>query len=171
MVAGLTIGALGPTARVDGWPWLGALVAGYVQVIRNTPLLSLGVRLDTMTSAFSYLDTLPTPLAKVVCPISFGFWLFIQKTAIAGMDRLRIDPGPTHHVNDHSNGRTDNANCAPQRYRSGAVQRRRDLSDACRGRTRHDAYPRRYSEFAARLQNPHSLASLSRDNHGIGGQW
>ena len=39
MIAGLTIGALGAAARVYGRPWLGALVAGYVEVIRNTPLL------------------------------------------------------------------------------------------------------------------------------------
>src|SRR4029450_2285398 len=62
MIAGLTIGALGAAGRVYGRPWLGALVTGYVEVIRNTPLLaqlfivffglpSLGVRLDAMTAA------------------------------------------------------------------------------------------------------------------------
>src|SRR5204863_3101329 len=67
MVAGLTIGALGAAARVYGRPWLGALVAGYVELIRNTPLLvqlfivffglpSLGVRLDAMTAAFIALS-------------------------------------------------------------------------------------------------------------------
>jgi len=67
MLAGLTIGALGAAARVYGRPWLGALVAGYVEVIRNTPLLvqlfivffglpSLGVRLDAMTAAFIALS-------------------------------------------------------------------------------------------------------------------
>ena len=67
MIAGLTIGALGAAARVYGRPWLGALVAGYVEVIRNTPLLvqlfivffglpSLGVRLDAMTAAFIALS-------------------------------------------------------------------------------------------------------------------
>ena len=67
MIAGLTIGALGATARVYGRPWLGALVAGYVEVIRNTPLLvqlfivffglpSLGIRLDAMTAAFIALS-------------------------------------------------------------------------------------------------------------------
>ncbi len=62
MVAGLAIGALGAAARVYGRPWLQALVAGYVEVIRNTPLIvqlfivffglpSAGIRLDAMTAA------------------------------------------------------------------------------------------------------------------------
>jgi polar amino acid transport system permease protein len=61
-VAGLAIGAAGAAARVYARAWLAALVAGYVEVIRNTPLLvqlflvffglpSLGVRLDATTAA------------------------------------------------------------------------------------------------------------------------
>ena len=67
MIAGLMIGALGAAARVYGRSWLGVQVAGYVEVIRNTPLLvqlfivffglpSLGVRLDAMTAAFIALS-------------------------------------------------------------------------------------------------------------------
>jgi polar amino acid transport system permease protein len=62
MVAGLAIGALGAAARVYGRPWLQAIAAGYVEVIRNTPLIvqlfivffglpSAGIRLDAMTAA------------------------------------------------------------------------------------------------------------------------
>jgi polar amino acid transport system permease protein len=61
-LAGLAIGAAGAAARVYARAWLAALVAGYVEVIRNTPLLvqlfivffglpSLGVRLDATTAA------------------------------------------------------------------------------------------------------------------------
>jgi polar amino acid transport system permease protein len=62
MVVGLAIGAVGAAARVYGRPWSQALVAGYVEVIRNTPLIvqlfivffglpSAGIRLDAMTAA------------------------------------------------------------------------------------------------------------------------
>lgn len=62
MVAGLAIGALGAAGRVYGRPWLRTLVAAYVEVIRNTPLIvqlfivffglpSAGIRLDAMTAA------------------------------------------------------------------------------------------------------------------------
>ncbi|HJS32976.1 MAG TPA: amino acid ABC transporter permease [Alphaproteobacteria bacterium] len=62
MAAGLTIGTLGAAAQVYGRPWLKALAAGYVEVIRNTPLIvqlfliffglpSAGIRLDAMTAA------------------------------------------------------------------------------------------------------------------------
>jgi polar amino acid transport system permease protein len=62
MVVGLAIGALGAAARVYGRPWLRALIVGYVEVIRNTPLIvqlfivffglpSAGVRFDAMTAA------------------------------------------------------------------------------------------------------------------------
>jgi polar amino acid transport system permease protein len=62
MLFGLAIGVAGAAARLYGGPLLRALVGGYVEVIRNTPLLiqlfivffglpSLGVRLDAMTAA------------------------------------------------------------------------------------------------------------------------
>lgn len=62
MVVGLAIGVAGAAARLYGPPVLKALVASYVEVIRNTPLLvqlfivffglpSLGLRLDAMTAA------------------------------------------------------------------------------------------------------------------------
>ena len=62
MLFGLAIGVAGAAARLYGRPLLQALVGGYVEVIRNTPLLiqlfivffglpSLGVRLDALTAA------------------------------------------------------------------------------------------------------------------------
>jgi polar amino acid transport system permease protein len=62
IATGLVIGILGAAARVYGWPWLKAIVAAYVEVIRNTPLIvqlfivffglpSVGLRLDAMTAA------------------------------------------------------------------------------------------------------------------------
>lgn len=62
MLFGLAIGVAGAAARLYGGPLLRALVGGYVEVIRNTPLLiqlfivffglpSLGLRLDALTAA------------------------------------------------------------------------------------------------------------------------
>ncbi len=62
MLFGLAIGVAGAAARLYGGPLLRTLVGGYVEVIRNTPLLiqlfivffglpSLGLRLDAMTAA------------------------------------------------------------------------------------------------------------------------
>jgi polar amino acid transport system permease protein len=62
MILGLAIGVAGAAARIYGGPVLRSLVATYVEVIRNTPLLvqlfivffglpSLGLRLDAMTAA------------------------------------------------------------------------------------------------------------------------
>jgi polar amino acid transport system permease protein len=62
MVAGLVIGTAGAAARVYGPGWLRWLVAAYVEVIRNTPLIvqlflvffglpSAGIRLDAMTAS------------------------------------------------------------------------------------------------------------------------
>lgn len=62
MFFGLAIGVAGAAARLYGRPLLRALVGGYVEAIRNTPLLiqlfivffglpSLGLRLDAMTAA------------------------------------------------------------------------------------------------------------------------
>ena len=62
MVAGLAIGAAGAAARVYGRVWLAAPIAGYVEVIRNTPLIvqlfiiffglpGFGVRLEPMPAA------------------------------------------------------------------------------------------------------------------------
>ena len=62
MVAGLVIGTAGAAASVYGPRWLKLLVASYVEVIRNTPLIvqlfivffglpSLGLRLDAMTAS------------------------------------------------------------------------------------------------------------------------
>ncbi|MEY4682042.1 MAG: amino acid ABC transporter permease [Alphaproteobacteria bacterium] len=62
MLSGLVIGTLGAAARVHGPRWLSALVAAYVEVIRNTPLIvqlflvffglpSAGIRLDAMTAS------------------------------------------------------------------------------------------------------------------------
>jgi polar amino acid transport system permease protein len=62
MLLGLAIGVAGAAARLYGGPVLRTLVATYVEVIRNTPLLvqlfivffglpSLGLRLDAMTAA------------------------------------------------------------------------------------------------------------------------
>jgi polar amino acid transport system permease protein len=62
MILGLAIGVAGAAARIYGGLVLRSLVATYVEVIRNTPLLvqlfivffglpSLGLRLDAMTAA------------------------------------------------------------------------------------------------------------------------
>lgn len=62
MLLGLAIGIAGAAARLYGGPVLRSLVATYVEVIRNTPLLvqlfivffglpGLGLRLDAMTAA------------------------------------------------------------------------------------------------------------------------
>src|SRR5690348_15189998 len=62
MLLGLAIGVAGAAARIYGGPILRSLIATYVEVIRNTPLLvqlfivffglpSLGLRLDAMTAA------------------------------------------------------------------------------------------------------------------------
>ena len=67
MVAGLAIGALGAAGRVYGRSWLRTPLVGYVEVVRNTPLLvqlfiiffglpSLGVRLDAVTAALIALS-------------------------------------------------------------------------------------------------------------------
>ena len=37
-VAGIAVGTAGASARTFGPKWLGSVVAGYVEVIRNTPL-------------------------------------------------------------------------------------------------------------------------------------
>ncbi|MFM8990958.1 MAG: ABC transporter permease subunit, partial [Alphaproteobacteria bacterium] len=39
MLSGLVIGTLGAAARVHGPRWLSGIVAAYVEVIRNTPLI------------------------------------------------------------------------------------------------------------------------------------
>jgi polar amino acid transport system permease protein len=62
MLLGLAIGIAGAAARLYGGPVLRSLVATYVEVVRNTPLLvqlfivffglpGLGLRLDAMTAA------------------------------------------------------------------------------------------------------------------------
>ena len=62
MIAGLAIGIAGAAARVYGPRWLRSLAGGYVEVIRNTPLLvqlfivffglpSAGIRLTATTAA------------------------------------------------------------------------------------------------------------------------
>jgi len=62
MVTGLAIGIAGAAARVYGPRWLRSLTAGYVEVIRNTPLIvqlfivffglpSAGIRLTATTAA------------------------------------------------------------------------------------------------------------------------
>ena len=62
MVTGLVIGIAGAAARVYGPRWLRSLTAGYVEVIRNTPLIvqlfivffglpSAGIRLTATTAA------------------------------------------------------------------------------------------------------------------------
>jgi polar amino acid transport system permease protein len=62
MIGGLILGVACAAARVYGPGWLKGLVAGYVEVIRNTPLLvqlfliffglpSFGIRLDGLTAA------------------------------------------------------------------------------------------------------------------------
>ena len=67
MVAGSAIGALGAAGRVYGRSWLRTPLAGYVEVVRNTPLLvqlfiiffglpSFGVRLDAVTAALIALS-------------------------------------------------------------------------------------------------------------------
>ena len=61
--AGIAVGTAGASARTFGPKWLGHLVAGYVEVIRNTPFIvqlffiffglpALGVKLDETTAAF-----------------------------------------------------------------------------------------------------------------------
>jgi len=63
----LAIGALGAAGRVYGRSWLRTPLVGYVEVVRNTPLLvqlfiiffglpSLGVRLDAVTAALIALS-------------------------------------------------------------------------------------------------------------------
>jgi polar amino acid transport system permease protein len=67
MVAGLVIGTAGAAARIYGPRWLKALIATYVEVVRNTPLIvqlfivffglpSLGLKLDAMTAAVTALS-------------------------------------------------------------------------------------------------------------------
>jgi polar amino acid transport system permease protein len=62
MLGGLTIGVVCAAARVYGPRWLKGIAAGYVEIIRNTPLLvqlfliffglpSFGIRLDGLTAA------------------------------------------------------------------------------------------------------------------------
>jgi polar amino acid transport system permease protein len=62
-VAGIAVGTLGASARTFGPVWLGAIVRGYVELIRNTPFIvqlffiffglpALGVKLDETTAAF-----------------------------------------------------------------------------------------------------------------------
>ncbi|MCX7329504.1 MAG: amino acid ABC transporter permease [Hyphomicrobiales bacterium] len=62
MLGGLTIGIICAAARVYGPRWLKGIAAGYVEIIRNTPLLvqlfliffglpSFGIRLDGLTAA------------------------------------------------------------------------------------------------------------------------
>lgn len=62
MLAGIVLGGIGASMRVYGGPVLRAIVATYVEVIRNTPLIvqlfivffglpSLGVRLSAMTAS------------------------------------------------------------------------------------------------------------------------
>jgi len=62
IVCGLLIGIAGAAARVHGGPWLKTLVATYVEVIRNTPLIvqlfliffglpSAGIKFDANTAA------------------------------------------------------------------------------------------------------------------------
>jgi polar amino acid transport system permease protein len=62
-IAGIAVGTLGASARTFGPVWLGAIVRGYVELIRNTPFIvqlffiffglpALGVKLDETTAAF-----------------------------------------------------------------------------------------------------------------------
>jgi polar amino acid transport system permease protein len=67
MLVGLVVGVAGAAARVYGPPWLRRLVAVYVEVIRNTPLIvqlfliffglpSAGIKFDANTAAFVALS-------------------------------------------------------------------------------------------------------------------
>jgi len=67
MMAGLVIGVAGAAARVYGPRWLRAIVAVYVEAIRNTPLIvqlfliffglpSAGIKFDAETAAFVALS-------------------------------------------------------------------------------------------------------------------
>src|SRR5688572_32410929 len=67
MVAGLAIGSVGAAARVYGGPWLRRVVSGYVEAIRNTPLIvqlflvffglpGLGIKFDAETAAMLTLS-------------------------------------------------------------------------------------------------------------------
>jgi polar amino acid transport system permease protein len=62
-VAGIVVGTAGASARTFGPKWLGRLVVGYVELIRNTPFIvqlffiffglpAAGVKLDESTAAF-----------------------------------------------------------------------------------------------------------------------
>jgi len=67
MVAGLAIGAAGAAAKVYGGPWTRRIVGGYVEAIRNTPLIvqlflvffglpGLGIKFDAETAAMLTLS-------------------------------------------------------------------------------------------------------------------
>lgn len=67
MMSGLIIGMAGSAARVYGRPWLKGIVAVYVEIIRNTPLIvqlfliffglpSAGVKFDANTAAMIALS-------------------------------------------------------------------------------------------------------------------
>jgi len=62
-VVGIAVGTLGASAGTFGPVWLGAIVRGYVEIIRNTPFIvqlffiffglpALGLKLDETTAAF-----------------------------------------------------------------------------------------------------------------------
>lgn len=93
MVAGLAIGILGAAARVYGPGWLRGLVAGYVEVIRNTPLIvqlflvffglpSAGIRLDALTASL------------IALAINLGAYAIeILRAGLEAIPRTQIEAG------------------------------------------------------------------------------
>jgi polar amino acid transport system permease protein len=106
-VLGFVGGALCAIARADGPPWLKALVGGYVEVIRNTPLLVqiflvyfgiavLGVRIDANVAA---VLALVVNVIAYTCEIMRAGIESIHKAQIEAADCLGLNRRQTYwHV-------------------------------------------------------------------------
>ena len=106
-VLGFVGGALCAIARADGPPWLKALVGGYVEVIRNTPLLVqiflvyfgiavLGIRIDANVAA---VLALVVNVIAYTCEIMRAGIESIHKAQIEAADCLGLNRRQTYwHV-------------------------------------------------------------------------
>lgn len=106
-VLGFVGGALCAIARADGPPWLQRLVGGYVEVIRNTPLLVqiflvyfgiavLGVRIDANVAA---VLALVVNVIAYTCEIMRAGIESIHKAQIEAADCLGLNRRQTYwHV-------------------------------------------------------------------------
>jgi polar amino acid transport system permease protein len=106
-VLGFVGGALCAIARADGPPWLKAIVGGYVEVIRNTPLLVqiflvyfgiaiLGVRIDANVAA---VLALVVNVIAYTCEIMRAGIESIHKAQIEAADCLGLNRRQTYwHV-------------------------------------------------------------------------